>query len=124
MRAALKSLASIGRKRDRRTVAVLSEMRELGESSREEHDAIGRLAVRLDIGQLLVIGEPARALHLGACLEGSWGEESVFVRDKTEAADWLRSHLVSTDVVLLKASRGAGLEELADVILEQSGERP
>ncbi len=71
-------------------MAVLGEMLELGESSRDEHDAIGRLAVRLDIGQLLVIGEPARPLHLGASLEGSWGEESVFVPDKAAAATWLR----------------------------------
>ena len=65
-----------------RTVAVLGEMRELGESSRDEHDAFGRLAVRLDIS-------PARGGRRagagrstsGACLEGSWGEESVFVAD-------------------------------------------
>ena len=57
MRAALKALAAIGRGRPgRRTVAVLGEMLELGASSREEHDAIGRLAVRLDIHQLLVVG--------------------------------------------------------------------
>ena len=95
MRAALKALAAIGRGRGagHRTVAVLGEMRELGESSREEHDAIGRLAVRLDIHQLLVVGEPARPMHLGAYLEGSWGEESVFVADNDEAVRWLRSHV-------------------------------
>jgi UDP-N-acetylmuramoyl-tripeptide--D-alanyl-D-alanine ligase len=119
MRAALKALAAMGRGSagGGRTVAVLGEMLELGESSRDEHDAIGRLAVRLDIGQLLVIGEPARPLHLGASLEGSWGEESVFVPDKAAAATWLRTNLRPGDVVLLKASRGVGLEELADVVL-------
>jgi UDP-N-acetylmuramoyl-tripeptide--D-alanyl-D-alanine ligase len=122
MRAALKALASMGRGRGSRTVAVLGEMLELGESSRDEHDAIGRLAVRLDIGQLLVIGEPARPLHLGASLEGSWGEESVFVPDKVAAATWLGDNLRPGDLVLLKASRGVGLEDLADVVLRTAHE--
>jgi len=119
MRAALKALAAVGRGRGarRRTVAVLGEMRELGASSREEHDAVGRLAVRLDINQLLVVGEPARALHLGACLEGSWGEESVFVEDNEQALAWLRANLLPGDVVLLKASRAAALETVAESLL-------
>lgn len=121
MRAALKALAAIGRGRgpQARTIAVLGEMRELGESSRDEHDAIGRLAVRLDIHQLLVVGEPARAMHLGAYLEGSWGEESVFVADNDEAVRWLRSHLQPGDVVLVKASRGARLDQVAAALLEE-----
>ncbi|TPX00576.1 UDP-N-acetylmuramoyl-tripeptide--D-alanyl-D-alanine ligase, partial [Schumannella luteola] len=47
--AALKTLAQLGRDGGRRTVAVLGEMAELGPYAQEEHDRIGRLAVRLDI---------------------------------------------------------------------------
>jgi UDP-N-acetylmuramoyl-tripeptide--D-alanyl-D-alanine ligase len=121
MRAALKALAAIARGRGpgTRSVAVLGEMRELGESSREEHDAVGRLAVRLDISQLVVVGEPARPIHLGACLEGSWGEESVFVTDNDEALAWLRDHLRPGDVVLVKASRAAALERVAEALVEE-----
>ncbi|HSE09761.1 MAG TPA: UDP-N-acetylmuramoyl-tripeptide--D-alanyl-D-alanine ligase [Nocardioidaceae bacterium] len=119
MRAALKALAAVGRGRgpQTRTVAVLGEMRELGESSRDEHDAVGRLAVRLDISQLLVVGEPARPMHLGACLEGSWGDESVFVATNEEALAWLREHLAPGDVVLLKASNAAALGAVAEALL-------
>ena len=124
MRAALKSLAEIGRARpEGRTVAVLGEMRELGASATEEHDAVGRLAVRLDIHQLVVVGEPARPIHLGACLEGSWGGESVFVDDNDAALAWLREHLGAGDVVLLKASRAAALERVADALLEEENTR-
>ena len=120
MRAALKALAAIGRGRGpgARTVAVLGEMRELGASSMEEHDAVGRLAVRLDIGQLVVVGEPARPIHLGAYLEGSWGEESVFVEDNAQALAWLRQNLSSGDVVLLKASRASALETVAEALVD------
>jgi UDP-N-acetylmuramoyl-tripeptide--D-alanyl-D-alanine ligase len=119
MRAALKTLAELGRSGGRRTVAVLGEMRELGASSQEEHDAVGRLAVRLDVSQLLVVGEPARPMHLGAYLEGSWGEESVFVADNDAAIAWLRGFLAPGDVVLVKASRAAALEKVAEALLEE-----
>jgi UDP-N-acetylmuramoyl-tripeptide--D-alanyl-D-alanine ligase len=116
-RAALKSLAAIGRGRpDARTVAVLGEMLELGESSREEHDAIGRLVVRLDIHQLLVVGEGAKPIHLGACLEGSWGGESVFVPDPDAALAWLRANLGAGDVVLFKSSKAAQLRRVAEAV--------
>jgi UDP-N-acetylmuramoyl-tripeptide--D-alanyl-D-alanine ligase len=118
MRAALKALASIGRGRPgSRTVAVLGEMRELGDSAQDEHDAVGRLAVRLDIQQLLVVGEPARPMHLGACLEGSWGNESVFVEDIREATAWLDAHLRPGDVVLFKASNAVRLSRVAEGVV-------
>ena len=121
MRAGLKALAAVGRRRPgSRTVAVLGEMRELGATSREEHDAVGRLAVRLDIHQLLVVGEPARPIHLGAYLEGSWGEESVFVEDNDEALRWLRDHLGPDDVVLFKASNAARLGQVAEALLQDA----
>ncbi len=121
MRAALKALAAIGRGRGpgTRTIAVLGEMRELGESSRDEHDAVGRLAVRLDISRLLVVGEAARPMHLGAYLEGSWGEESAFVPDSDAALAWLRENLAPGDVVLFKASRAAALETVAEAVLAE-----
>ncbi|HET7533431.1 MAG TPA: UDP-N-acetylmuramoyl-tripeptide--D-alanyl-D-alanine ligase [Nocardioidaceae bacterium] len=125
MRAALKALAAVGRGRGvgTRTIAVLGEMRELGDSSRDEHDAIGRLAVRLDISQLLVVGEPARPMHLGACLEGSWAEESVFVEGNDQALAWLREHVRPGDVVLFKASRAAALETVAEALLADENEK-
>lgn len=55
-RAALKALVAIGRSRGARTWAVLGEMLELGDASADEHDAIGRLVVRLDVNRLLVVG--------------------------------------------------------------------
>jgi UDP-N-acetylmuramoyl-tripeptide--D-alanyl-D-alanine ligase len=124
VRAALKALAAIGRGRPgSRTVAVLGEMRELGASSLEEHDAVGRLVVRLDIQQLLVVGPAAKPIHLGASLEGSWGEESVFVEDNEAATDWLRTHLTPGDVVLFKASNTAQLSQVAQAVLAEEAGR-
>jgi UDP-N-acetylmuramoyl-tripeptide--D-alanyl-D-alanine ligase len=115
VRAALKALVAMAG--GRRTWAVLGEMRELGDASAEEHDAIGRLAVRLDVSRLVVVGEAARPMHLGASLEGSWGDESVFVRDVGEAVALLRRELRPGDLVLVKASRAVGLEQVAEALL-------
>jgi len=120
VRAALKALAAMGRPEGgprRRTWAVLGEMLELGEIAREEHDAVGRLAVRLDISRLVAVGEGARPVHAGASHEGSWGEESAWVPDAAAALQLLRAQLAPGDVVLVKASRSVGLEAVATALL-------
>jgi UDP-N-acetylmuramoyl-tripeptide--D-alanyl-D-alanine ligase len=111
--AALKTLAQI-LEPGQRSVAVLGEMAELGEYAQEEHDRLGRLAVRLNIGKLVVVGDGARLIHAAAGLEGSWDGESVFVRDLDAAYDLLRGELRDGDVVLVKSSKSAGLRFLGD----------
>jgi len=100
--------------RGRRTWAVLGSMLELGEESTTEHDAIGRLAVRLNISRLVVVGETARPMATGAQHEGSWGDEATWVPDADAAYDLLSKELAPGDVVLLKSSRDAGLRWLGD----------
>jgi UDP-N-acetylmuramoyl-tripeptide--D-alanyl-D-alanine ligase len=112
MRAALKALVAMGH--GRRTWAVLGSMLELGEDSVAEHDAIGRLAVRLNVSRLVVVGETARPMASGAQHEGSWGDEVVWVPDADAAHDLLSRELSAGDVVLLKSSRDAGLRWLGD----------
>ncbi len=112
MRAALKALATLAR--GRRSVAVLGEMLELGPQSREAHDAIGRLAVRLDIGLTVVVGPGAKPIADGAAHEGSWGDEVALVDDVDAAAKFLQHELRAGDVVLVKSSYGSGLWRLGD----------
>lgn len=119
MRAALRTLAELGRtdgSRERRTWAVLGPMLELGEDSVNAHDAIGRVAVRLNISRLVVVGATARAMHVAAVMEGSWGDESVFVDDAEAAYELLAGELLPGDIVLVKSSNGAGLRFLGDRI--------
>ena len=116
-KAALQTLAQLG-KSGRRTIAVLGEMAELGAFSREQHDAIGRIVVRLNIDQLVVIGEAAKLIHMGAEQEGSWGGESKYFDSIAEALTYLRGMLVSGDIVLVKSSKSANLRHLGDDLLE------
>ena len=119
MRAALQTLAQLG-KRGHRTVAVLGEMAELGEYSAESHDSIGRLVVRLNIDQLVVVGLRAKLIHMGASQEGSWDGESRFFESIDDAFAYLRGMLVSGDVVLVKSSKSANLRHLGDDLMEVS----
>ncbi|MDR2722998.1 MAG: UDP-N-acetylmuramoyl-tripeptide--D-alanyl-D-alanine ligase [Cellulomonadaceae bacterium] len=113
MRAALQAVATVAA-RDRRSVAVLGEMLELGDNALAAHDEIGRLAVRLNIGLLLVVGPGARHIFEGAQQEGSWGDEAVYVDDVDAARIQLAARLRPGDVVLVKASNGTRLWQLGD----------
>ena len=119
MRAALKTLRSMDV--EGRTWAVVGEMRELGDLSTAQHDAIGRLAVRLDISRLVCVGPATKVMHLAASNEGSWGEESIWVPDVDAAIELLDQQLRPGDVVLVKASRAVGLEVIAAHLLGDGG---
>jgi UDP-N-acetylmuramoyl-tripeptide--D-alanyl-D-alanine ligase len=110
MRAAIDALVSIGADPGvRRTVAVLGEMRELGADSEATHRELGAyVAGRVD--QLLVIGRGAHGIHAGAVDAAC---PSTLVDDNASAIDWLRDQVGEGDAVLVKASRGARLDEVA-----------
>jgi UDP-N-acetylmuramoyl-tripeptide--D-alanyl-D-alanine ligase len=111
-------------------------MRELGATSDAEHEAVGRLAVSLGIDQVVVIGTAARPAYDGAvaALRAGTGTgtatgtgacprraEPVHVSDVDEASAWLSAHVRPGDVVLVKASRGARLDRVAEALLAGSG---
>ncbi|MFZ1160717.1 UDP-N-acetylmuramoyl-tripeptide--D-alanyl-D-alanine ligase [Mycobacterium sp.] len=123
MRTGLQALAWIsagGGGERRRSWAVLGEMAELGDDAISEHDRIGRLAVRLDVSRLIVVGtgRSMSAMHQGAVMEGARGSEgepeAAIVADADAALALLRAELQPGDVVLVKASNSAGLGTLAD----------
>jgi UDP-N-acetylmuramoyl-tripeptide--D-alanyl-D-alanine ligase len=129
MRAGLKALVWMAREAGagtspanagkRRSWAVLGEMAELGDDAISEHDRVGRLAVRLDVSRLVVVGtgRSLSAMHHGAVMEGSWGSEATVVPDADAALALLRAELRAGDVVLVKASNAAGLGALADALV-------
>ncbi len=113
VRAALQALAALVRARPgARGFAVLGAMHELGPASVQAHEAVGRLAARLDL-RVVAVGAGAAAVHAGALREGSWDREPVQVPDADAALALLRAQLRPGDVVLVKASRAEGLERVA-----------
>jgi UDP-N-acetylmuramoyl-tripeptide--D-alanyl-D-alanine ligase len=111
VRAALDALAVLAR--GRRSFAVLGPMSELGAHSRSRHEEIGGYAAQTGLSGLIVVGEEAGPILTGAKAEPSWGGELVHAADASAALDALRQRLAPGDVVLVKASRSAGLERVA-----------
>lgn len=117
MTAALKTLASI--ETTGRRWAILGAMHELGDQSVAEHDRVGRLVVRLNIDQLVVVGQVAKPLHMGAEQEGSWDGESVWFPDFAQATDYICKRVSSNDVLLFKASRSEEFDRLAELVASE-----
>jgi len=122
MGAALRALAAIAA--GRRSWAVLGAMGELGATADDEHEAIGRLAVGLGVERLVVVGAGATRLHAGARAAGLPADQAVLVLDVDAAVGLLREGLSPEDVVLVKASRAAGLERVAAGLLDEPAQVP
>ncbi|KAA1417922.1 UDP-N-acetylmuramoyl-tripeptide--D-alanyl-D-alanine ligase [Nocardioides humilatus] len=116
VRAALEALTAIGEKRGRRTIAVLGEMKELGEEHDAGHRAVGADAARLGVAVVVVVGEPASGIGdaILASGEGDDAPEVIRTEGRDAALAWLRQNAGAEDVVLVKASRGAALEWVAE----------
>ena len=102
-----------------RRVAVLGDMLELGDGAREFHRRAGEHAAERGIELLVTVGPLAAEMGAG------FGADAVAVPDARAAAEILPALLRAGDTVLVKGSRGVGLEAIAEVLRggEDAGER-
>jgi UDP-N-acetylmuramoyl-tripeptide--D-alanyl-D-alanine ligase len=108
MRAALQALVGIGGG-SRRTWAVLGPMGELGAGSAAAHAGVAAAAAELRVDELVTVGAP------------DYGAGRA-VEDLDAALALLGAELAPGDVVLVKASRAAGLDRLASALLDSRRE--
>jgi UDP-N-acetylmuramoyl-tripeptide--D-alanyl-D-alanine ligase len=104
MRAALDHLATLGAER---SVAVLGEMGELGPEASRYHREVGEHARAAGVDFVIGVGLPARDY-----------DPDELVADPGEAAELLAARLEPGDAVLVKGSRSAGLEVVAEQLPE------
>lgn len=117
MKAALSVLAELGA--GRRTVAVLGDMLELGDWSRDAHLDVGRQAAALKLGLLIGIGKEADWYLSGALEMGMKRKQMQGYATVEEAAAALADALEPGDVVLFKASRGLRFDRLAEQLFPE-----
>ncbi len=103
MRASLEHL--VEQANGRRTVAILGEMAELGPSAPGYHQEIGTVAKNLGVDVLIGVGELARSYE-----PDDWSP------DAASAIDMARKTIHPGDCVLVKGSRAAGLEVVAEAL--------
>ncbi|GAB2988931.1 UDP-N-acetylmuramoyl-tripeptide--D-alanyl-D-alanine ligase [Nocardioides montaniterrae] len=129
MRAALEAVTAIGERSARRTIAVLGPMFELGDQHDAGHRKVGAAAAELGVDVLVVVGDQASPIAAGAREHVNPATiEVTTVPGREDAVAWLRQNAGPGDVVLVKASRGAALEQIAEQLLadqtDQSEEHP
>jgi UDP-N-acetylmuramoyl-tripeptide--D-alanyl-D-alanine ligase len=106
-----------------RCIAVLGPMAELGPIAREEHLRVGELLVRLGIHSLIAVGEGARLIAAGAQHEGLEQDRIHLVDDPAHAVEVVRTLARPGDLVLVKASRAARLERVAEALVAAPADR-
>jgi UDP-N-acetylmuramoyl-tripeptide--D-alanyl-D-alanine ligase len=109
MAAALRSFAQRPVAAGQGRLAILGDMFELGESAEAEHRALGQLLAELHLDSVLLIGPLMQAAAAAQ-------PAAQHFADKKDAAVWLAGHPVASQLVLLKGSRGMGLETLLPLL--------
>jgi UDP-N-acetylmuramoyl-tripeptide--D-alanyl-D-alanine ligase len=101
-----------------RRIAVLGDMLELGPEGPRFHREVGERAARLGFSPVAGVGELSREIAAGAA--ATEGTKAVWLPDAAAAADWAAAEVQSGDVVLVKGSRGVGLETVVRRLLGSS----
>ena len=109
MAAALRSFAQRTVAAGQGRLAILGDMFELGESAEAEHRALGQLLAKLKLDDVVLIGPLMQAAAQAQ-------PTAQYFADKTAAAVWLAGHPAAGQLVLLKGSRGMGLETLLPLL--------
>ncbi len=113
----LQSAAALAKARHGRVIAVLADMKELGDESVAQHRRIGRLAVELDVAVFVGCGGEMAAACDAAITETARHRvphltRVVHVLDPLQAASVVRAQLQEGDVVLIKGSRSMAMERV------------
>ena len=118
MEAAVRTLAEL--KGHGRAILVAGDMLELGPESEHLHEALGRLAAVLGIDAIFHTGRFAAAVKKGAHAAGM-AAAAVVAGDKPEVTAALMDFIRPGDWVLVKGSRGAGMEEIVAGLMTMDG---
>ena len=114
MRSALETLRVIGRGKGR-TVAILGDMKELGDRSEAAHRYVGEMAGACCTGPVITVGDDS--LHISrsaATILGS--DQVVHFTSMAEAMEQIPALLHNGDIVLIKGSRAMQMERLLDIL--------
>ncbi|MGN1327151.1 MAG: UDP-N-acetylmuramoyl-tripeptide--D-alanyl-D-alanine ligase [Clostridia bacterium] len=113
MKSAIEYLKNIEGKRK---IAVLGDMLELGEFSKELHENVGKIVAENKIDILITVGEEAKNI---AKIAEKNGVSHVYVyKNNQDAIDKLKKILAVEDVALIKASNSMNFKEIANALVE------
>jgi UDP-N-acetylmuramoyl-tripeptide--D-alanyl-D-alanine ligase len=115
MVAALNLLNDIEPEQNGRRVAVLGDMRELGDYTNEGHQIVGRRAADV-VDILITVGELGKAIGEEAASAGLATDRLFITKDFEEAVALIHRTIHSNDLVLVKGSRALGMDQIVPAI--------
>jgi UDP-N-acetylmuramoyl-tripeptide--D-alanyl-D-alanine ligase len=127
--ASLRTVAELARLAGTRALAVLGDMKELGDESRRHHEEVGRAAVAAGLAAVVGCGREMAAATSAAVVEAAARRSAglagataptrvVHVVEPLDAIEALRGLLAPGDVVLVKGSRSMGMERIVAALRE------
>lgn len=111
------SLGTLGNMNANKKIAVLGDMLELGDYSKEAHLSVGKMAGENNIDCVLAFGNDAK-YYVSAAKENGV-KDAVLFDDKTKLSDYLASFAQDGDAVLFKGSRGMKLEDVMNTVYKR-----
>lgn len=100
-------------------IAVLGDMKELGNYSKSEHRRIGVLAGK-SAHTVITVGSESMEIAQGARDSGTPSDFVISFANSTLAADYLKEHVKTGDVVLIKGSQSMRMEKITHALLNTS----
>lgn len=110
------ALEYLGRLPNKRKIAVLGDMLELGEYSKQLHEKVGEEVYKNQIDLLICVGEEAKNIAEKAKQKGMSEKSINLCKSKEEAIQILQNILKPEDVVLLKASNALNFMQICEAI--------
>ncbi len=127
MKASLDVLKKLCEKSGAVSVAVLGEMKELGEYSKQLHTDVGKAVAAKGICKLCTFGKDAESIALGAINHG-FSHDGISINSDTESPETtaiaIRAFINPGDVILFKASRAVRLERVIEALKKILDEKP
>ena len=111
------ALDYVGKLPNKRKIAVLGDMLELGEYSKELHEKVGKVVVKNKIDLLICVGKEVTYMAQQAIVDGMSKEKIFLCNNNEEAIQILQQKLQPEDIVLLKASNGMNFTQICDAII-------
>lgn len=104
---------------NKRTIAVLADMLELGDYASQSHRQVGSFAAQQQIQHLIAIGDLAKDYVKGAVTAGMNEQDTRYFSSGLEAIPYLKAFLQPNDVILFKGSRGMNLDKVIEAVFSQ-----
>lgn len=116
MKASLKYLSEL---KNKRKIAVLGDMFELGDYAKQLHEEVGKEVCKNKIDLLFCTGENSKYIAKQAEVEGMEKNNIYYMKNKEEIIKKLKEIMQNEDVILIKASNGMKFYDLPEKIIEE-----